>query len=328
MSSEEAEKESTNSDSNDDNETHVTGSMFEPSTTKKLKKFDFITKDGRHIHLTEEEINHQKNLEEDVKAEAAKQEGEVKKAELVYLFGPEVIQTRMDYLQTTEAELGINLDIPLSEQDHLDKLNNLANKKKKHADDIHDYFKANKRLKSSVQYEDHLPGTVLNEPVLGPRLDDHARTFNSLLLAEIDKRNLNPLKLKFQFDLLKFLQLQLFRSLEDWEVSSLQFMQRVILFSIHSDNGNPSSVIIKQHCGRYQDYQDRDCQWRLLVSFQDDTKYEHVGNKTQDRKMAKMLKIIKEKDLKILELKTKLKDNDKGSRSKITHQEGTSLQRR
>ncbi|GKC61043.1 hypothetical protein Tco_1088641, partial [Tanacetum coccineum] len=102
------------------------------------------------------------------------------------------IGTRMDYIYTTELELGINLDIPLSKQDPLDKLNDLANKKRKHADDIHDYFKANKRLKSSVQYEDHLPGTVLNEPVLG--LDDHARTFSSLLLAEIDKRNLNPLK--------------------------------------------------------------------------------------------------------------------------------------
>ncbi|GJZ09736.1 hypothetical protein Tco_0544019 [Tanacetum coccineum] len=109
----------------------------------------------------------------------------------------------------------------------------LANKKRKHADDIHDYFKATKRLKSSVQYGDHLPGTVLNEPVLGmimfnsyhrqdfvtiedlkdfsnamlytvqeiffrrhqgPGVDDHARTFSSLLLAEVDKRNLNPLK--------------------------------------------------------------------------------------------------------------------------------------
>nr|GEW72433.1 hypothetical protein [Tanacetum cinerariifolium] len=138
----------------------------------------------------------------------------------------------MDYIHTTEAKLGINLDIPLSKQDPLDKLNDLANKKRKHADYIHDYFKANKRLKSSVQYEDHLPGTVLNEPILGiffnsyhrqdfvtiedfrdfsntmvytvqeiffklhqgPRLDDHARTFSSLLLAEINKRNLNPLK--------------------------------------------------------------------------------------------------------------------------------------
>ncbi|GJW82683.1 hypothetical protein Tco_0155828 [Tanacetum coccineum] len=77
---EEAEKESTNSDSNDDDETHVTGSVVEPSTIKKLKKFDFITEDGRHVHLIEEEINHQKNLEEDAKVEAAKQEGELRKA--------------------------------------------------------------------------------------------------------------------------------------------------------------------------------------------------------------------------------------------------------
>ncbi|GKF30390.1 hypothetical protein Tco_0100188 [Tanacetum coccineum] len=56
------------------------------------------------------------------------------------------------------------------------------------------FFKANKRLKSSVQYEDHPAGTVLNEPVLGHGLDYHARTFSSLLLAEVDKRNLNPLK--------------------------------------------------------------------------------------------------------------------------------------
>ncbi|GJV72594.1 hypothetical protein Tco_1492589 [Tanacetum coccineum] len=143
------------------------------------------------------------------------------------------MRTRMDYIHTTKAELGINLDIPLSEQDPLDKLNDPANKKRKHVDDIHDYFKANKRLKSSVQYEDHLAGTVLNEPILGmimfnsyhrydfvtiedlkdfsntmlytvqeiflrrhqgPGLDDHARTFSSLLLAEFDKRNLNPLK--------------------------------------------------------------------------------------------------------------------------------------
>ncbi|GJT88921.1 MAK10-like protein [Tanacetum coccineum] len=72
----------------------------------------------------------------------------------------------MDYIHMTEAELGINLDIPLSKQDPLNKLNDLANKKRKHADDIHDYFKAKKRLKSSVQYEDHLLGIVLNEPVL------------------------------------------------------------------------------------------------------------------------------------------------------------------
>ncbi|GJW49832.1 RNA-directed DNA polymerase, eukaryota [Tanacetum coccineum] len=215
-----AGKESTDSDSDD--ETHVTGSMVEPSRTKKLKKFDFITEDGRHIHLTEEEINHQKKLEEDAKAEAAKQKKEVRKAELVNLLGPEVVKkkvmkaclnrtgkgweiiykqigTRMDYIHTTKAELGINLDIPLSKQGPLDKLNDLANKKRKHADDIHDYFKENKRLKSSVHYKDHLTGTMLNEHVLGMiinllQMTSRSRTFSSFLLAKIDKRNLNPLK--------------------------------------------------------------------------------------------------------------------------------------
>ncbi|GJV22841.1 hypothetical protein Tco_1375536 [Tanacetum coccineum] len=165
-----------------------------------------------------------RGIEKSVKAEATKHEVEVRKEKLVDLLGPDVvskevvkacpnrkgkgwstiyeqIRTRMDYLYETKAELGIDLDKPLSEQDQLDKLNDLTNKKRKHADDIHDYFRANKRLKSSVQYEDHPAGTMLNEPVLGiiilhqgPGLDDHARTFNSFLLAEIDKRNLNPLK--------------------------------------------------------------------------------------------------------------------------------------
>ncbi|GKC28638.1 hypothetical protein Tco_1035932, partial [Tanacetum coccineum] len=87
-------------------------------------------------------------------------------------------------------------------EDPLDKLNDLARKKRKHADDIHDLFKSTTKFKSYVQYGDHLVGTVLNEPILeiffrlhqGPGLDDHARTFSSLLLAEVDKRNLNPLK--------------------------------------------------------------------------------------------------------------------------------------
>nr|GEX78362.1 hypothetical protein [Tanacetum cinerariifolium] len=59
------------------------------------------------------------------------------------------IQERIDYLRTTKAELEIDLDRPLSEQDPLDRLNDLANKKRKHADDIHDFFRANKRLKIS-----------------------------------------------------------------------------------------------------------------------------------------------------------------------------------
>ncbi|GJV12557.1 hypothetical protein Tco_1354098 [Tanacetum coccineum] len=72
---------------------------------------------------------------------------------------------------------------------------------------------------------------------------------------------------------------------------------------------------------RYQFYQGI-----LLASFQDDAKYEHVGQDTRSRD-GKDDKDKQGKDLKISNVKTKSKDNDKGSRSKITKHEGTSLQR-
>nr|GEU30466.1 hypothetical protein [Tanacetum cinerariifolium] len=78
----------------------------------------------------------------------------------------EQIQTRTDNLHPTKAELGIDLNKHISEQDPLDKLKNLAKKKRKNANDIHDYFRANKRLKPSVQYENYPAGTMLNEQVL------------------------------------------------------------------------------------------------------------------------------------------------------------------
>ncbi|GJU03167.1 retrovirus-related pol polyprotein from transposon TNT 1-94, partial [Tanacetum coccineum] len=71
---------------------------------------------------------------------------------------------------------------------------------------------------------------------------------------------------------------------------------------------------------RYQVYQGR-----LLTSFQDDSKYEHVGLDTRSQD-GKDDKDIQGKDLKISNSKTKSKNNDKGSRSKITQHEGTSLQ--
>ncbi|GJX60084.1 retrovirus-related pol polyprotein from transposon TNT 1-94 [Tanacetum coccineum] len=64
---------------------------------------------------------------------------------------------------------------------------------------------------------------------------------------------------------------------------------------------------------------------RLLESFQEDAKYEHVGFDTRSQD-GKDDQDIQGKDSKILELKTKSKDNEKGSRSKITQHEGTSLQ--
>ncbi|GJR81932.1 hypothetical protein Tco_0152717 [Tanacetum coccineum] len=64
---------------------------------------------------------------------------------------------------------------------------------------------------------------------------------------------------------------------------------------------------------------------RFLASFQDDAKYEHVGKDTRSQD-GKDDQDIQGKDLKISELKTKSKDKDKGSRSKIIKHEGTSLQ--
>ncbi|GJS43170.1 retrovirus-related pol polyprotein from transposon TNT 1-94 [Tanacetum coccineum] len=65
---------------------------------------------------------------------------------------------------------------------------------------------------------------------------------------------------------------------------------------------------------------------RLLASFQEDAKYEHVGQDTRSQG-GKDEQDKQGKDLKISDIKTKSKDNDKGSRSKITKHEGTSLQR-
>ncbi|GKE00453.1 hypothetical protein Tco_1388436 [Tanacetum coccineum] len=48
--------------------------MGESSKKKKMKKFDFVTEGGDHIHLTEEQIKEQKRIEESVKADLAKQE--------------------------------------------------------------------------------------------------------------------------------------------------------------------------------------------------------------------------------------------------------------
>nr|GEZ30924.1 hypothetical protein [Tanacetum cinerariifolium] len=258
LSLEEAKKVSTNSDSADD-ETYVTRFMVKSSRIKKrkrpkLKQLNIkseVRKEEMVDLLGPEVVNMYYNdkLEYDrycdkmlnrrAESRITNCDVLIERVQLHLKTGKgwttinDKIRIRMDYIYTTKSELSINLDIPLSEQDPLEKLNDLANKKRKHADDIHDFFKANKRLKSSVRYEDHLVGIVLNEPVLGmimfnyyhrqdfvtikvlkefpntmlytiqeiffrrhqgPGLDDHARTFSSFLLAEVDKRNLNPLK--------------------------------------------------------------------------------------------------------------------------------------
>ncbi|GKE93819.1 hypothetical protein Tco_1574914, partial [Tanacetum coccineum] len=83
MSSEGIEKESTESSSgsdDDDEASQLTSFMVESFKKKKMEKFDYVTEGGAHIHLTKEQINEQKRIEEDAKAKAAKQEREVRKA--------------------------------------------------------------------------------------------------------------------------------------------------------------------------------------------------------------------------------------------------------
>nr|GEX28339.1 putative tRNA (guanine(26)-N(2))-dimethyltransferase 2 [Tanacetum cinerariifolium] len=55
--------------------------------------------------------------------------------------GPITLKKRMENLHKTEYELEIDFSKPLGEQDPIIKPNDLAKKKRKHADDIHDYLR-------------------------------------------------------------------------------------------------------------------------------------------------------------------------------------------
>ncbi|GKA05729.1 hypothetical protein Tco_0684849 [Tanacetum coccineum] len=90
LSSKEGEKESTKNGF-DDETTRIHGSMVESSKKKELKKFDFVTESGEHVHLTKEYISAQKKIEEEVKAKAARHEGEIRKEELIDLLSLEVV---------------------------------------------------------------------------------------------------------------------------------------------------------------------------------------------------------------------------------------------
>ncbi|GKE63840.1 hypothetical protein Tco_1514207, partial [Tanacetum coccineum] len=90
MSSKDAEEVSTEIKS-DDETIQVPGSMVESSKKKELKKFDFVTESGEHVHLTKEQISAQKKIEEEVKVEATRREGEIRKEELIDLLGLEVV---------------------------------------------------------------------------------------------------------------------------------------------------------------------------------------------------------------------------------------------
>ncbi|GJZ46131.1 hypothetical protein Tco_0593727 [Tanacetum coccineum] len=93
----------------------------------------------------------------------------------------------------------------------------------------------------------------------------------------------------------------------------------------HQDSRIKKAQVVKTKTSANSDIKDPSSETKLhrrfLESFQDDAKYEHVGQDTRSQG-GKDDQDKQGKDLKISELKTKSKDNDKGSRSKITQHEG------
>ncbi|GJR91540.1 putative reverse transcriptase domain-containing protein [Tanacetum coccineum] len=97
----------------------------------------------------------------------------------------------------------------------------------------------------------------------------------------------------------------------------------------HQDSSIKKAQVLKTKTSSYSDIKDNSSEiklrGRLLASFQEDAKYEHVGQDTRSQG-GKDDQDEQGKDLEISKSKTKSKYNDKGSRSKITQHEGTSLQ--
>ncbi|GJZ74909.1 hypothetical protein Tco_0639374 [Tanacetum coccineum] len=237
------------SDSKSNDIVNLTGSKVESSRKKKLKKFDFVTKDGDHIHLIEEQIKAQKKIEESTKAEAAKHEVEVRKEELVDLLGLDVVskyyKAKLQYDNYNDKMLNIRAKYRITNCDVLTRKGPITLKVYKEdstnevirnfkASDLHlgewrevsnDYFIANQKAQwSSVQYEDHPAGIVLNEPVLGIIMFNsyHGQDFVTIedfrdFLNEM-LRTVQEIFFKLhqvQLESLKKVQLQFFKYLED-----------------------------------------------------------------------------------------------------------------
>ncbi|GJS23395.1 hypothetical protein Tco_0452027 [Tanacetum coccineum] len=192
MSLEEAKNKSTNGDSDDD-ETYLTGSMVESSKIKKVKTFDFVTEGRKHI--TEEQINQQKKIEEDAKAKTAKHESRVRKEELVDILGTEVVNKyyndKLQYDKYYDKMPNRRAESRITNCDVLTKKGLISLKvyRENGTSEVISNFKASDlHLGEWIEVINACPNRT------GPGLDDHARTFSSLLLAEVDKRNLNPLK--------------------------------------------------------------------------------------------------------------------------------------
>ncbi|GKA02999.1 hypothetical protein Tco_0675780 [Tanacetum coccineum] len=67
-----------------------------------------------------------------------------------------LIKTRLKYLNQTKKELKIDFNKPLKEQDPMNELNDLANKKRKRTGDLKDHSRSTKKHKSSIQREEEV----------------------------------------------------------------------------------------------------------------------------------------------------------------------------
>ncbi|GJY33484.1 hypothetical protein Tco_0417953 [Tanacetum coccineum] len=105
--------------------------------------------------------------------------------------------------------------------------------------------------------------------------------------------------------------------------------QSTKIFYKHQDSRIMKAQELKTKTSANSDIKDNSLEiklrGRLLASFQDDAKYEHVGQDTRSQG-GKDDQDKQGKDLKISDTKTKSKDNDKGSRSKIQSMKEPSLQ--
>ncbi|GKC95837.1 hypothetical protein Tco_1161279 [Tanacetum coccineum] len=146
--------------------------MVESSKKRKVTNFNFVIKGGEHVHFTAKMIKEQKRIKESLKSDLAKH-NEEKVGELIDLIGYDIVakyyknkllyeqvypnqeekgwkaifkqvKPKLDFLHHVEAELKIDFNKPLIEQDPMEELNSLTSKKRKRTDDLHEFLRTTK----------------------------------------------------------------------------------------------------------------------------------------------------------------------------------------
>ncbi|GJY39314.1 hypothetical protein Tco_0425678 [Tanacetum coccineum] len=192
-----------------------------PKTTPQLEG-----EQGESFLMNEEEIIKQKEIEQSIKADVAKDEIKKGKEELIDLLGLEVVERMykdkgkydrycnkmlniraqgkiINYDVLSREKGPITLKVYMDDELELDgppstlkyrlewKTSTIL---KRSCTRLQQTLRSTKRYKTSVQFAYHQAGTVLYEPSLGPGTNDLARMFSTFLVAEVEKRNLNPNK--------------------------------------------------------------------------------------------------------------------------------------